>query len=241
LIGCLAPEVLLRENHGISVDYYALGVLLHEIIFGKRPYVGSNRAEIREAVTSRAIELQPHQMADWWSPSICDFLNRLLKRKPEERLGRNGPEEVKQHEWLRMIDWVKLAKKEVVSPFNEFLFSCRIDVDYVNSPDAWDIKNQELIRHNEILLRSEATHDLFKGYEFDDQSLSEAVKEERERFLKKFEAMQTKEDSPAVKSERPGIDCTRGEYIQEAVTLDTTLAGKVAPRLSKRELLHKPQ
>ncbi len=30
----LAPEVLLKENHGKPVDYYALGVLLYELVIG---------------------------------------------------------------------------------------------------------------------------------------------------------------------------------------------------------------
>ena len=30
-----APEVLCRQNHGIAVDYFALGVLLYESMMGR--------------------------------------------------------------------------------------------------------------------------------------------------------------------------------------------------------------
>lgn len=35
----MAPEVLCRQNHGFSVDFYALGVILYELIMKKRPYI----------------------------------------------------------------------------------------------------------------------------------------------------------------------------------------------------------
>ena len=37
-----------HENHGIAVDYFALGVIIHELVLGKRPYKGKDRKEIRQ-------------------------------------------------------------------------------------------------------------------------------------------------------------------------------------------------
>jgi serine/threonine kinase 32/serum/glucocorticoid-regulated kinase 2 len=33
----MAPEVLCRQNHGVAVDYFALGVIVYERLMGKRP------------------------------------------------------------------------------------------------------------------------------------------------------------------------------------------------------------
>jgi len=44
----LAPEVMCRQNHGVAVDYYALGVIAYECMMGKRPYLGRSRREIRD-------------------------------------------------------------------------------------------------------------------------------------------------------------------------------------------------
>ncbi len=41
--GYMAPEVMCRHNHGIAVDYYALGVMLYEFMTGRRPYTGKSR------------------------------------------------------------------------------------------------------------------------------------------------------------------------------------------------------
>lgn len=36
--GYMAPEVMCRQNHGIAVDYFAMGVISYECMFGKRPF-----------------------------------------------------------------------------------------------------------------------------------------------------------------------------------------------------------
>ena len=46
--GYMAPEVMCRQNHGIAVDYFAAGVIGYKCMFGKRPYLGKNRKEIRD-------------------------------------------------------------------------------------------------------------------------------------------------------------------------------------------------
>ncbi len=45
--GCMAPEVMCRQNHGIAIDYYAVGVLAYEFMKVRRPFVGRTRKEIR--------------------------------------------------------------------------------------------------------------------------------------------------------------------------------------------------
>ena len=55
-------------------------------------------------------------MPDGWSFEAAYFINKLLIRKPQNRLGYNGPLEVKSHPWLRNF------------PFNKLLNSCKIKV-----------------------------------------------------------------------------------------------------------------
>lgn len=33
--GYMAPEVMCRQNHGIAVDYFALGVIIYEFMIGR--------------------------------------------------------------------------------------------------------------------------------------------------------------------------------------------------------------
>ena len=49
----MAPEVMCRQNHGVAVDYFAMGVIAYECMFGKRPYHGKDRKEIRDHILSK--------------------------------------------------------------------------------------------------------------------------------------------------------------------------------------------
>ena len=50
--GYMAPEVMCKRNHGIAADYFAIGVIAWESMFGRRPYLGKTRREIREHIVS---------------------------------------------------------------------------------------------------------------------------------------------------------------------------------------------
>lgn len=56
-------------------------------------------------------------MPKGWSDEAADFINRMIQRKPANRLGNSGPEEVKQHPWLRDFPWDELTNKRIDAPF----------------------------------------------------------------------------------------------------------------------------
>ena len=43
-----------------------------------------------------------------WSRAAIDFINGLVVKNPKLRLGCDGIEELKNHKWMKSIDWVKL-------------------------------------------------------------------------------------------------------------------------------------
>lgn len=44
-----------KSNHGVAADYYAVGIIMFECMFGRRPYNGKNRAQIRDQILSRQV------------------------------------------------------------------------------------------------------------------------------------------------------------------------------------------
>ena len=74
-------------------------------MLGKRPYVGANRKEIKEQILSRQASVKLDQLPYKWSPHSLDFINKLLLRNPDQRLGSNGIEEIKEHPWLADVEW----------------------------------------------------------------------------------------------------------------------------------------
>lgn len=51
------------------------------------------------------------------SDNMKDFIKRLLERDPKTRLGVNGPEEIMRHPWFDDMNFNKLIKKQIKSPY----------------------------------------------------------------------------------------------------------------------------
>ena len=116
--GYMSPEVMQSLNHSFPVDYFALGVIGYEFMKGERPYSGRNRKEIKEQIMSNQAEIKKEEIITQnWSKESIDFINKLLIRKPEERLGYKGIEELRDHPWLRYYPWSSLKDKSLPSPF----------------------------------------------------------------------------------------------------------------------------
>jgi len=115
--GYMSPEVITGQAHDLCSDYFAIGIMTYEFMFGKRPYPGKSRKEIKEQILAKEINVKPKEIPADWSTEAADFINGLLKRKSKNRLGKNGIVEIKEHAWLKNIPWISLYKKELIPPF----------------------------------------------------------------------------------------------------------------------------
>jgi serine/threonine protein kinase len=97
----MAPEVLCRQDHSYSVDFFAIGIILHELMLRRRPFRGRSRKEIREEILARQPQIRKQEIPDEWSLEAADFVNRLIMRKPNQRMGHAGIDEIFRHPWLR--------------------------------------------------------------------------------------------------------------------------------------------
>jgi serine/threonine protein kinase len=140
--GYMAPEVMCSQNHTIAVDYFALGVICYEFMYGVRPYLGKSRKEIKEKMMAKQVEIRKSQIQKNWSVESADFINRLLKRKPIHRLGLRGTKEVKEHAWFRYFNWKDLYLHKIDSPF-KIKDEDNFDYKYCNNQDKIGINTQE--------------------------------------------------------------------------------------------------
>ena len=109
----LAPEVLKGQTHSMPVDWWSLGTLAYEMLTGLPPYYSQNINEMYEKIL-----YDPLTFPAFLSEECKSFLEGLLTRDPEKRLGTNGDgEEVRNHPWLRDFEFDKLLKKEYKPEF----------------------------------------------------------------------------------------------------------------------------
>ena len=116
--GYMAPEVLFGQNHSFPVDFFAIGIMGYEFMFGERPYLGKNRKEIKYLVLKKQAKIKLENVPDGWSYESVDFINKCLKRRWVRRLGgTKGISELKNHSWFRNFNWDKLYNKKKRAPF----------------------------------------------------------------------------------------------------------------------------
>ncbi|CAK60028.1 unnamed protein product (macronuclear) [Paramecium tetraurelia] len=165
--GYMAPEVMCRHNHGVAVDYFALGVIIYECMLGRRPYLGRSRQEIREQMLAKQAAIKRQEIPPGWSLEAADFTNKLLQRKPQNRLGNNGPDEVKEHPWFRDFSWEKLLTKQIIAPF----IPNGNEDNYLPSDSRRD-SDDSINEEQQIMLRRNSVQNLFNGYDFDNNPVS---------------------------------------------------------------------
>ncbi|KDN48131.1 hypothetical protein RSAG8_03147, partial [Rhizoctonia solani AG-8 WAC10335] len=109
----LAPETILGiGNDDTNVDWWALGVITYEFLYGFPPFHASTPQEVFDNIISRRIDWHEEDEDIEYSPEARDFMERLMTTEITQRLGYNGAEEVKSHTWFTGIEWDKVTTTE---------------------------------------------------------------------------------------------------------------------------------
>ncbi|XP_068000866.1 ribosomal protein S6 kinase alpha-3 isoform X3 [Melanerpes formicivorus] len=110
----MAPEVVNRRGHTQSADWWSFGVLMFEMLTGTLPFQGKDRKETMTMILKAKLG-----MPQFLSPEAQSLLRMLFKRNPANRLGAgpDGVEEIKRHAFFSKIDWNKLYRREIHTPF----------------------------------------------------------------------------------------------------------------------------
>ncbi|TFY55354.1 hypothetical protein EVG20_g9348, partial [Dentipellis fragilis] len=107
----LAPETILGlRGDDAAVDWWALGVITYEFLYGVPPFHDETPEKVFENILSGHIQWLEEYVD--YSAEARDFMERLLTLDPSRRLGANGADEVKAHPFFASIEWDKVTSTE---------------------------------------------------------------------------------------------------------------------------------
>ena len=97
----VAPEVLKKKGYSQEIDWWSVGVIFYEMLVGYAPFYAEETQEVINKVLGKIWEV-PEEIK--LSKEALDFMKRMMS-DPNERLGKNGSEEIKSHPFFKGVDW----------------------------------------------------------------------------------------------------------------------------------------
>uniref|UniRef100_A0A6Q2Y381 Protein kinase C n=1 Tax=Esox lucius TaxID=8010 RepID=A0A6Q2Y381_ESOLU len=157
----IAPEILQELEYGPSVDWWALGVLMYEMMAGQPPFEADNEDDLFESILHDDV-LYPV----WLSKEAVSILKAFMTKSPSKRLGcvsNQGLEEaIKVHPFFKEIDWVLLEQKKVKPPFKPRIKTKRD----VNNFDQDFTREEPVLTPVEDAIIKQINQDEFKGFSY---------------------------------------------------------------------------
>nr|CAD7444458.1 unnamed protein product [Timema bartmani] len=112
----VAPEIILNRGHDRSVDYWALGVLVYELLSGSPPFRGTDHLKTYGLILKgiESVKGFPKEI----TRDAKGLIRKLCRVVPTERLGyqKNGIADIKNHKWFTDFDWEALKQRSLPAP-----------------------------------------------------------------------------------------------------------------------------
>ncbi|KAG4916191.1 serine/threonine-protein kinase tricornered [Glycine max] len=106
----IAPEVLMKKGYGMECDWWSLGAIMYEMLVGYPPFYSDDpMSTCRKIVNWKSHLKFPEEVR--LSPEAKDLISKLLCNV-NQRLGSNGADEIKAHQFFNGVEWDKLYQME---------------------------------------------------------------------------------------------------------------------------------
>ena len=115
----VAPEVLKKTGYGPEIDWWSAGVIFYEMLVGYAPFYSKETKEVCYKVMNweKYFEI-PKKIKMKMSDEAQDLIYKLISNK-NNRLGKNGAEEIKKHPFFSDINWDNV--RNMKAPFIPYL------------------------------------------------------------------------------------------------------------------------
>ena len=99
----LAPEIIIKQGYGPEVDWWSMGAIMYEMLYGYPPFISESNNEVFNKIINWSTSLKFPIKVEV-SKQAVDLMKQLLT-DVEKRIGYNGAKEIKKHAFFKGIDW----------------------------------------------------------------------------------------------------------------------------------------
>ncbi|XP_073517165.1 microtubule-associated serine/threonine-protein kinase 3-like [Phyllobates terribilis] len=127
-----APEIILKKGYGRPVDWWSMGIILHEFLLGFGPFDGDSVTDLYDTAVIGDIIWKCDRAPP---PDAQNLITELLRTNPVYRLGTGGAFEIKGHPFLSDLDFDNLLSEkpeyvpQLVSDVDTSLFINHSDIN----------------------------------------------------------------------------------------------------------------
>ncbi|XP_070137478.1 cAMP-dependent protein kinase catalytic subunit 2 isoform X4 [Drosophila bipectinata] len=146
----LAPEIVQLRPYNKSVDWWAFGILVYELVAGRSPFAIHNRDVI---LMYSKICMGEYKMPTYFTQNLKTLVESLMQVETTKRLGNasDGAADVKNHPWFQGIDWYGILNQEVPAPYVPTVSGAE-DLSNFENFELKDKMKSRINRHPELFV-----------------------------------------------------------------------------------------
>ncbi|GFP96895.1 protein kinase pinoid [Phtheirospermum japonicum] len=102
----VAPEVASGKSHGNAVDWWAFGIFIYEMIYGRTPFAGATNEATLRNIMKKSLTFPNDAPCGASELHARDLISGLLTKDPKRRLGsKRGAADVKTHPFFKGLNF----------------------------------------------------------------------------------------------------------------------------------------
>ena len=169
----VAPEVLKKSGYDKDIDWWSVGIIFFEMLVGYAPFCSKETTEVCYKVLNWKDFLNIPKKVKL-SEEAKDLIYKLINNS-DDRLGKNGSEEIKRHPFFKDVNWNNIRKSK--APFIPQLKN-EYDTKYF---EKFDIKEPFYPTNKNKFKRKDVE---YVGYDFNKDNSENDLKTEYEQAMK---------------------------------------------------------
>ena len=169
----VAPEVLKKSGYDKDIDWWSVGIIFFEMLVGYAPFCSKETTEVCYKVLNWKDFLNIPKKVKI-SEEAKDLIYKLINNS-DDRLGKNGSEEIKRHPFFKDVNWNNIRNSK--APFIPELKN-EYDTKYF---EKFEVKEPFYPTNKNKFKRKDVE---YVGYDFNKDNLENDLKTEYEQAMK---------------------------------------------------------